>query len=328
MAAQILQHQKTEQLMLDSMNATSNESSSDDEEENNADILTKPFSLVNVSSVIVLEDAEDDDDAHGTELLKMSSVVVNKDVDAAVYGQPINNQEDDDKKDDDDALNNIISDIEVDAELMNMLEDTLLTPNISEIEQRIPFYPSDLEKKLFEVIETETRHSRYRSRSQFQPFVSHPTKSQKSIQIQRLSYILKHYQSFNNNKDVDEKCFIYHFIKYGNVNDRYNTEALLNDFYFALVHYTEDDFKFARLYEYICSEMGTLCDIKQCQFLHRHHLSNDMKNKKAIDYYGFSEPQQTTRTQLLDRIHSYFLHSYDVGFRLTKSEKHQIEHVR
>merc|ERR1712228_66483 len=252
----------------------------------------------------------------------MSSVVVhNEDIEPSIYQQTTNN----DVKEDD-ALNEIITDIEEDTSLMNMLEDTLLTPNIDEIEQRVAFNPSKLEEKLFEIIQSESTHSRYKSRSRFQPFISHPTKSQKANQIQRLSYILKHYQSFNNNKNVDTKSFIYQFIKYGNVNDRYNVETLLNDFYFALVHYTEDDMKFARLYEYICSEIGSICNVKQCQFIKRNHASNDMKNEQVIDFYGFSQVQQTTRIQLLDRIHSYFLHSFDVGFRLTKSEKHQIEH--
>lgn len=84
---------------------------------------------------------------------------------------------------------------------------------------------SEEEKKLFQVdtnlnLNIKNRHQRFISRSQFQPFIHHPSIPQTSIQVQRLSYLLKQYQSFSNlyavNDDI-KNLLIHQFISNGNI---------------------------------------------------------------------------------------------------------------
>lgn len=85
---------------------------------------------------------------------------------------------------------------------------------------------SEEEKKLFEVETGLTlkvnnhRHQRFISRSQFQPFIHHPFQPQNSIQVQRISYLLKQYQSFNNLysiKDEIKDLLVHQFILDGHI---------------------------------------------------------------------------------------------------------------
>eukprot|EP01084_Bolivina_argentea_P285144 488913_1 len=146
--------------------------------------------------------------------------------------------------------------------------------------------------------------------------------------MQRLAYLLRQYQTFNNNMYPDNDILVYRFLGDGVIEDGmcfYDVKTLLNDYYYGLVHYCKDDIIFGRLYQYITSEIGKICQLKECQFVRRNHLSNMLSsegiNKKNESYYEFTEHSQHARVRLMDKIHCHICHSYDFGFTLTTNEK-------
>eukprot|EP01084_Bolivina_argentea_P168962 292919_1 len=121
-------------------------------------------------------------------------------------------------------------------------------------------------------------------------------------------------------------CLYYQFIieeqKISNdhlFGDEYNNVHLLNDFTHLLFsHSTQDEF------ERICDSLvgqikGNCCNIGNCVMLRRNHC--DRSSKKL---YFNKDEGDIVRQTLLDRIHSYYLHSFDIGHKLRKVDRDRI----
>ncbi len=146
--------------------------------------------------------------------------------------------------------------------------------------------------------------------------------------------LLKQYQSFTGIETNKNEC-IYKFICDGNIDEytfcksskiygnkyKYNEILLLNDWYYTLIHYCNNNQLFETLYKYINREIGISdgCDINNYKFCSpqgQQYTSNHDTN----DYYGFKDHKQQTRIRILNNIHCNILHSYDIGFKLTNLE--------
>eukprot|EP01084_Bolivina_argentea_P086165 155745_1 len=99
-------------------------------------------------------------------------------------------------------------------------------------------------------------------------------------------------------------------------NDNSNL-CLHNFFHLISKHKTDDDF------EYIYNELGGFCDIKQCKIFERHHRNRREQftncNTKDIDVI--------VNQNILDKIHSYYCHCYDIGYKLNKTDKQILENI-
>eukprot|EP01084_Bolivina_argentea_P056845 103962_1 len=97
-----------------------------------------------------------------------------------------------------------------------------------------------------------------------------------------------------------------------NVNDIY--VSLIQD-YHHILHSHIKKFEslnvdiFALIYEEISKSVK--CDIKKCKAYIRNNRDRNVKNDTGIDI----------NTDILDTIHCYLLHSYDIGFRIRKHAK-------
>eukprot|EP01084_Bolivina_argentea_P075185 136319_1 len=87
----------------------------------------------------------------------------------------------------------------------------------------------------------------------------------------------------------------------------YDNTKLLDDFFHIKYHHkvNTDNNAFNKMYKYIMIE----CDMKNCQTIRRHHRDRTMRGSIT----GKSRANNNRHTiDLISRIHTYFLHSYDV----------------
>eukprot|EP01084_Bolivina_argentea_P050236 92371_1 len=94
--------------------------------------------------------------------------------------------------------------------------------------------------------------------------------------------------------------------------ERKDVLKLLDD-YLHLIHEHNDDEKF----EYIYNRMGH-CDIKTClrfrsNYINRHE-QHDQKNNNGLHI------DDNITLEIINKIHCYYCHSYDIGYRLRVNE--------
>eukprot|EP01084_Bolivina_argentea_P224170 379140_1 len=102
------------------------------------------------------------------------------------------------------------------------------------------------------------------------------------------------------------------------------TSCVLEDFHHLLqVHSLQFEEMYNELNRVCHGE--TSCDLKNCLMMQRNHRdrtslkSNDDK-LRAI-YFGCNDVRDITRQQVLDKIHSYFFHSFDTALKLSNKDK-------
>lgn len=131
------------------------------------------------------------------------------------------------------------------------------------------------------------------------------------LSIKRLLMALKYYSMLDvvNNKD-DQNTFI-QFINEIYIN-------LLNDYiHLVTVHGNQ----LQELYQFITnSEVFTNCNINHCQFTSRHHRTN---TNMISDYDSVLE----LNTEIMDSLHFYLFHCFDVGLRTFAKETKDIGNI-
>eukprot|EP01084_Bolivina_argentea_P110653 197525_1 len=104
--------------------------------------------------------------------------------------------------------------------------------------------------------------------------------------------------------------------RYKNENENITILHIVNDF-IHLIHEHDDDQSF----EYIYNEFGSKsCNLQKCSIYRRINQRNitdtESANQCVIDMM---------KQQIFDKIHIYYQHSYDHGYRLRMSDKQKIE---
>eukprot|EP01084_Bolivina_argentea_P167316 290404_1 len=115
--------------------------------------------------------------------------------------------------------------------------------------------------------------------------------------------------------------------------------SLLNDFIYLLTHHAMSDEKF----EYMYNIFGGPCDIKKCKIFRRNYTRRN-KHSNQLLIYGFCKHfdisneimlliinyyfnSNTYKHEILDKIHCFFRHSYDIGYRVTAKDKETINNI-
>merc|ERR1712062_499353 len=101
----------------------------------------------------------------------------------------------------------------------------------------------------------------------------------------------------------------------------YDTTALLND-YIHLLHFHHDDKSFEAVFNFL---KHSDCDIVSCPNMERNNR-NRATNDAIVtisDLYGASEPREVNIQQILDQMHCYWFHSFELGYRLTAREQEE-----
>eukprot|EP01083_Nonionella_stella_P242548 845975_1 len=113
------------------------------------------------------------------------------------------------------------------------------------------------------------------------------------VQLQRLKQILHQYQ----HKEFNE------FIKHDIV-------SILNDFLY-LLQFGDNENNFEYIYNYL-SDGDAMCSASECNILCRNFRDRKKQTNVIFD---------NAATQILDKIHSFYFHSFDIGYRLTSKER-------
>eukprot|EP01084_Bolivina_argentea_P017346 32407_1 len=93
--------------------------------------------------------------------------------------------------------------------------------------------------------------------------------------------------------------------------DTLNRTQLLNGFLHLNQH--NDDKRFELIYNSLKK-----CDLDKCVGFRRHYRD---RNKSCDNLYDGLDMYQTIKLQILDKMHCYYCHSYDTGYRFRENEK-------
>ena len=135
------------------------------------------------------------------------------------------------------------------------------------------------------------------------------------LSLERVHYVLKKYDGWRNSEKKIMSLGMYRYVNNG-LGEHYNNTHLLNDFNHLIEFH---DNVFNHIYEYFDGE----CDLEKCLLIKRLHrdrdyYKNDAKRKEI--YYNYDDAKEINTQQILDKIHCYYRHSYDLGFRVKKSK--------
>eukprot|EP01084_Bolivina_argentea_P290709 499428_1 len=108
--------------------------------------------------------------------------------------------------------------------------------------------------------------------------------------------------------------------------DNINILCTLNNFIHLLNNHCDDNEQF----EHIIHTLGT-CDINNCEAFMRHHRDrNGTKNTNCRHklYKHCCTDSDVSRCQVLDKLHCYFSHCFDIGNRFTINELSVINEIK
>eukprot|EP01084_Bolivina_argentea_P311094 538455_1 len=104
----------------------------------------------------------------------------------------------------------------------------------------------------------------------------------------------------------------------GNYHDELDVVAALDDFLYLLNKCNDNDEYFEYIYNYVGQ-----CSMKQCKSFHRNYRNrtNDKIENKCNSNIDI------VNTQILDKIHCFLLHSYDIGNKIKIEEQSMIQSI-
>ena len=130
----------------------------------------------------------------------------------------------------------------------------------------------------------------------------------------------------NNNNIIDKE---YDVGMFEYINSSYDLTQL-NDDYIHIVEDHSDELE--ELYKYTLKQLNIVsCNIGSCKMIERNNRSRsrfatDVSLRKSL-YNGYETSEEISTQQILDKIHSYILHSFD-SLKLTNDEIDRIELIQ
>eukprot|EP01084_Bolivina_argentea_P113375 202066_1 len=94
--------------------------------------------------------------------------------------------------------------------------------------------------------------------------------------------------------------------------DSQSIQSVMNDFLHLFQQHNND-----HQFELIANELG-ICEIKTCQMFRRNHRNRE--NSSENDMIVVND-KYILYQQIFDKIHCYYHHTFDIGYRLTSDEK-------
>eukprot|EP01083_Nonionella_stella_P022202 61421_1 len=102
---------------------------------------------------------------------------------------------------------------------------------------------------------------------------------------------------------------------------------LMNDFHHLMKKHRTD---FEQTYHTLITACnnGKECDLKLCVPLRRNHRNRHRLRPARIEknklYFNHDHPQDISLQQILDKIHCYYFHTFDIGYRHTVKDRNEI----
>eukprot|EP01084_Bolivina_argentea_P010941 20428_1 len=106
---------------------------------------------------------------------------------------------------------------------------------------------------------------------------------------------------------------------YNDRNADINIVGVLNHFLYLVNQFSDVDDNF----EYIYNYLGGQCIINQCQIVKRIYINRNIIHNEAAD----EDIKDIARTQIMDKIHCFYIHSFDMGNRLNLEENLIADHT-
>eukprot|EP01083_Nonionella_stella_P140387 430411_1 len=119
--------------------------------------------------------------------------------------------------------------------------------------------------------------------------------------------VLQRYQWFVASHQIDHEKNVKFADYFG---DDYNGVHTLNNFHHLLFdHHAQ----FEDIYDALINEMSIGCSLQKCQVIRRHY-----RDRLTDNDCGSDEVMESMELSLLDKIHCYYLHSFDIGYKFRK----------
>ena len=111
---------------------------------------------------------------------------------------------------------------------------------------------------------------------------------------------------------------------YNTKQNQYNDINLLNDFNHLLESHRHE---FEEIYNMLKNEIynNNDCRLRECLSMRRHHRDRHKitENEEILNEL-YNGNDDIVSQQILDRAHCHYMHTFDIGYRLTKRDKQDI----
>eukprot|EP01083_Nonionella_stella_P116466 346072_1 len=110
--------------------------------------------------------------------------------------------------------------------------------------------------------------------------------------------------------------------------DHDNIQSILDNFGHLMLRHNHHEYDLADEFESIYNILGGYCDIQTCTRFKRHQVYRERDHKCSQntlkDIYNVDDDTEVTHKQIMDKIHCFYRHCYDIGNRLTPDEEEQM----
>eukprot|EP01084_Bolivina_argentea_P085805 155090_1 len=145
-----------------------------------------------------------------------------------------------------------------------------------------------------------------------------PCKLDDCLPLSIIGQVLKNYKIYmhqkyeENNSKTCDNIYDSVFCKIGN---NYGTVDLLDDHHHVLLHHAD---QFEGVYNLLCETVNDndICKLSKCLSLRRNQRDR-LKRTRNL----YLNEENIVEEQLLDKIHAYYLHTFDIGYKMTENEK-------
>eukprot|EP01084_Bolivina_argentea_P302336 521843_1 len=131
--------------------------------------------------------------------------------------------------------------------------------------------------------------------------------------IRRIRGILSRYTTYISSNDKDD----------GWLCGYYDNTDLLNDFNHLIFYHSE---QFEDIYNILINKVykKNACNVSECSMMRRNHRKrSDCDNTQVLSEIYFNN-DCIVEQQLIDRIHCHYMHTFDIGYKLSANEKELI----
>eukprot|EP01084_Bolivina_argentea_P016879 31533_1 len=202
---------------------------------------------------------------------------------------------------------------------------------------------NDHEQHLLSHLQSQTLSSKHKFEKQLPSYHTATTKVAEpndnynqqlhSLYLLQLTSIRDEYAQFDEYKECD-LLYCKHFKDFMNAtqqNQNDNNDIDIQKTLIAFHHLLQNhEHQFELIYDKIVEQVlgGTnTCDLRQCLMLRRNHRDrfqlqkNDQELRKLYQVCDNPDVKDIVTQQILDKIHCHFLHSFDIGYKLSTQDK-------
>eukprot|EP01083_Nonionella_stella_P056631 149000_1 len=108
----------------------------------------------------------------------------------------------------------------------------------------------------------------------------------------------------------------------------HSIQSVLDNFGHLMHKHNHHEHDVADEFESIYKALGGACDIKTCKRFKRHQIYRERdqiaSQNTLKDIYNVDDDTEVTHKQIMDKIHCFYRHCYDIGNRLTPDEEEQM----